>query len=58
MSPFPWSEEFYFPIEQSFARLTMFKREKNARGTVIHEVNEMDEIFKPYEEKAQRPKEC
>ena len=34
----------------------MFKREKNARGTVIHEVNEMDEIFKPYEEKSTETK--
>ena len=34
----------------------MFKREKNARGTVIHEVNEMDEIFKPYEEKSTEAK--
>ena len=34
----------------------MFKREKNAKGTVIHEVNEMDEIFKPYEEKSTEAK--
>lgn len=34
----------------------MFKREKNARGPVIHEVHEMDEIFKPYEEKSTEAK--
>ena len=56
VSPFPWSEDFYLPVEQIFARLTMFKREKNAKGTVIHEVNEMDEIFKPYEEKSTEAK--